>query len=74
MSEKNVLQSYEIETSFTFTGVFKVKAKNEQEARDLIENHCGLVLGGDIHSSLPEEIVDWNFDNHPIKETLDLMN
>lgn len=74
MSENNALQTYEIETSFTFTGVFKVQAKNEQEARDLIENHCGLVIGGEIHSSLPEETVDWDFDTHPLKETLELMN
>ena len=31
------------------------------------KKRCGLVLGGEIHSSLPNDEVDWEFDVHPEK-------
>ena len=30
---------------------------------------CGLVMGGDIHTDLDDDEVDWDFDTHPYKET-----
>ena len=57
-------QIFEIETAFTFTGTFSVKAKSEEDARKAIEKHCGLVLGGGIHSTLPEDEIDWDFTMH----------
>jgi hypothetical protein len=58
---------YEVPVSFVFTGTFKVKAENMQQAHEYVDKHCGLVLGGDIHSSLPEDVVDWDFDMNPEK-------
>lgn len=59
---------FNVETRFVFSGVFKVEAENEKEAERLVTEQCGLVLGGNIHSSLPDDMVDWEFDMHPDKK------
>lgn len=61
---------YKIRTQFVFDGNFIVKAKNGKEAIENIENHCGLVIGGDIHSALPEDEIDWEFPVHPVKRIM----
>jgi hypothetical protein len=33
----------------------------------MVEKHCGLVLGGSIHTTLDDDMVDWNFPVHPEK-------
>ncbi len=55
---------YKVSTEFVFSGVFEVKAENREQAKSYINNDCGLVLGGNIHSTL-DEWIDWNFDTHP---------
>ena len=37
------------------------------EAKEYVDHHCGLVLGGDIHSTLDDEDVEWDFPCHPEK-------
>ena len=58
---------YAVRTRFVFDGLFLVNAVNVVQAREYVENHCGLVLGGNIHSTLSEEAVDWDFPVHPEK-------
>ncbi|WP_010253554.1 hypothetical protein [Treponema primitia] len=58
---------YAIKTRFIFQGTFSVEAENKSQAKEYVEKHCGLVLGGDIHSSLPCEDADWDFPVHPEK-------
>ena len=58
---------YAVRTRFAFDGLFLVSAVNEARAREYVENHCGLVLDGNIHSTLSEEAVDWDFPVHPEK-------
>lgn len=60
-------KEYAIKTKFVFEGTFTVKAHDKKQAREFVEKHCGLVLGGDIHSSLPSDEIDWNFSVHPQK-------
>ena len=60
-------KSYKVRTKFIFTGEFIVKAESKEQAKEYVEKHCGLVLGGDIHSSLPDEDVNWDFKQHPEK-------
>ena len=62
------MKEFEVKTHFVFDGVFKVKALNRRQAEELVQKHCGLVIGGDIHSSLPSEDIDWNFSVHPEKQ------
>jgi len=62
------MKQYEIKTKFIFEGIFRVNAENREEARKNIEQDCGLVMGGNIHTTLNDEDVDWNFDTHPEKK------
>lgn len=45
-----------------------MEAFNREEAKELILKECGLVMGGDIHTTLPDGEVRWNFDTHPEKQ------
>lgn len=63
MEKKKV---YTVKTKFVFTGEFKVYAASPSDARQSIEHHCGLVLGGDIHTTTPD-VLDWDFPVHPDK-------
>jgi hypothetical protein len=58
---------YEVDTRFVFSGKFFIEAENREQAREYVDKHCGLVIGGNVHSTLSEEEVDWEFDVHPDK-------
>lgn len=58
---------YTVPMKFVFSGEFYIKADSQEQAEEYAQKHCGLVIGGDIHSTLPDENVDWNFDVHPEK-------
>ena len=58
---------YRVRTQYIFDGVFDVVAESKEDAREKILQNCGLVIGGSIHSTLPEEVVNWAFDRHPNK-------
>jgi hypothetical protein len=60
-------KKYTIKTKFVFEGKFYVKAKSRNQACEFVEKHCGLVMGKDIHSTLSDEVVGWDFDVHPKK-------
>jgi hypothetical protein len=61
---------YEVQTKFVFSGTFNIEAKNAAQAKEFVQKHCGLVIGGDIHTTLSEEDCDWDFDVHPDKITV----
>ena len=65
---KKQMKQYTVTVRFTFEGTFKVKATNRMEACKHVEEDCGLVLGGNIHSTLPDEEVNWDFPIHPEKQ------
>lgn len=58
---------YAVPAKFVFSGTFRIKAESQAHAEEYVREHCGLVLGGKIHSSLPDDDVDWEFDVHPEK-------
>ena len=60
-------KTYSIPVEFIFRGTFRIKADSQQKAKSLVRDNCGLVLGGTIHSSLPEEEIRWDFPVHPKK-------
>lgn len=64
MSDK---KEYTVKTKFVFEGEFYIKAESKEQAREFVEKHCGLVIGGDIHSTLPDQDVNWQFNVHPKK-------
>ena len=56
---------YRVRTQYIFEGVFEVVAESREEARQKVIQDCGMVMGGNIHSSLPDDEVNWAFDIHP---------
>ena len=56
---------YRVRMQYIFEGVFEVVAKSWEDARQKVIQDCGLVMGGNIHSTLPDEEVNWAFSNHP---------
>lgn len=66
------MKTYKVPVTFSFSGTFFITASSSNNAREKAEQHCGLVMGGGIHSSLPIEDVDWDFPFHPEKKTGDV--
>jgi hypothetical protein len=60
-------KEYTVKTKFIFEGEFYVEAESREQALEFVGKHYGLVIGGNIHSTLPDEDVNWNFDVHPKK-------
>ena len=59
---------YRIRTQYVFEGVFDAVADSKEEARQKVLQDCGLVMGGSIHSTLPDDEINWAFDIHPNKQ------
>ena len=56
---------YRVRTQYIFEGVFEVVAERREEARQKVIQDCGLVMGGNVHSTLPDEEINWAFSTHP---------
>ena len=66
-------QRFLVYTEYVFDGVFDVVAESIEEARQKVLQHCELVMGGSIHSTLPDEEVNWAFNRHPNKRISRIM-
>lgn len=62
------MAKYKVPIRFIFSATFTVEAKSASDARLLVDENCGLVLGGDIHSTLNDEDVEWECYKHPDRE------
>ena len=58
---------YRVRTQYIFEGVFEVVAESKEDAQQKVLQNCGLVMGGSIHSTLPDNEINWAFDRHPNK-------
>ena len=58
---------YRIRMRYIFEGVFEVVAESKEDARQKVLQNCGLVMGGSIHSTLPDDEINWSFGRHPNK-------
>lgn len=67
MSEK---KEYEVVVRYTFDVKYKIKAKSKLEAETHAIAHCGLMLGSQINTSLPDGDVDWEASAHPEKKLI----
>jgi hypothetical protein len=63
--EGGIMKRYAIKSRFIFEGYFFIHAENKAQAAEYVEQHCGLFMGGSIHTTLPDEAVDWDFPIHP---------
>lgn len=59
------MKKIEVKVRYLFEGTYTVAADDRNEARTMVTRDCGLVLGGDIHTTLDDDDVDWEFDVHP---------
>ena len=53
---------YRVRTQYIFEGVFEVVVESKEDARKKVIQNCGLVMGGNIHSTLPDEEVNFPSD------------
>ena len=60
---------YRVKTQYIFEGVFEVLADSKEDAQQKVLQDCGLVMGGRIHSTLPDEEINWAFSTHPEVKT-----
>ena len=58
---------YRVRTQYVFEGVLDVVAESKEYVRQKVLQHCGLVMSGSIHSTLPDDEINWAFDRHPNK-------
>ena len=67
-------QRFLVYTQYVFDGVFDVVAESKKEALQKVLQNCGLAMGGSIHSTLPDDEINfssnalnnsWAFDIHP---------
>ena len=56
---------YRVRTQYIFEGVFDVVAESKEDARQKVIQNCGMVMGGNIHSTLPDNEINWAFSTHP---------
>ena len=58
-------KKYRVQTQYIFKGIFEVLADSKENAQQKVLQDCGLVMGGSIHSTLPDEEINWAFSTHP---------
>lgn len=64
------MKKIEVKVRYLFEGTYTVAADDLNEARTMVTRDCGLVLGGNIHTTLDDDEVDWEFDIHPDMQIL----
>ena len=55
---------YRVRTRYIFEDVFEVVAESRKEARQKVIRDCGVVMGGNVHSTFPDEEINWAFSSH----------
>lgn len=67
------MTKYEVKVRYAFDGTYTVAAEDRDEAMDMVSEDCGLVLGGNIHTTRDDdEVLDWNFGIHPDMQILSI--
>ena len=60
------MTKYNVQVRYIFEGTYTVAAEDREEAERMVSEDCGLVLGGNIHTTRDDdEVTDWDFDCHP---------
>ena len=67
------MAKYDVRVRYAFEGTYTVAAEDRDEAKRMVNDDCGLVLGGDIHTTRDDdEVLDWDFCIHPDTRILSL--
>ena len=65
------MAKYDVKVRYAFEGTYTVVAEDRDQAERMVTEDCGLVLGGNIHTTCgDDEVTDWNFDCHPDVQVL----
>lgn len=65
------MAKYDVKVKYAFEGTYTVVAEDRDQAERMVTEDCGLVLGGNIHTTCgDDEVTDWNFDCHPDVQVL----
>ena len=65
------MAKYEVRVRYAFEGTYKVVAEDRDEAERMVTEDCGLVRGGNIHTTRDDdEVTDWRFGSHPDMQIL----
>ena len=56
---------FRVRTQYIFEGVFEVVAESREDARQKVIQDCGMVMGGSIHCTLPDDEINWAFSAQP---------
>ena len=67
------MNKYDVKVRYAFEGTYTVAAEDRDEAKRMVSEDCGLVLGANIHTTLDDEEVDWNFGIHPDMQLLSVV-
>ena len=51
------MKRYDIRVRYSFEGTYTVAAEDRDEAKRMVNDDCGLVLGGDIHTTRDDDEV-----------------
>lgn len=67
------MAKYKVKVRYIFEGTYTVVAEDREEAERMVSEDCGLVLGGNIHTTRDDdEVMDWNFGCHPDLQVLSI--
>ena len=62
----SIMEKYEVRVRYAFEGTYQVVAEDRDEAKRMVTEECGLVLGGNIHTTRSDdEVTGWNFGSYP---------
>jgi len=65
------MAKYDVRVRYSFEGTYKVVAEDRDDAERMVTEDCGLVLGGNIHTTRDDdEVTDWKFGSHPDMQIL----
>ena len=67
------MEKYKVKVRYIFEGTYTVAAEDREEAERMVTEDCGLVLGGNIHTTRDDdEVADWNFGCYPDTQVLSI--
>ena len=67
------MAKYKVKARYIFEGTYTVVAEDHDQAERMVTEDCGLVLGGNIHTTRDDdEVADWNFGCHPDLQILSI--
>lgn len=67
------MTKYKVKVRYIFEGTYTVVAEDREKTEAMVSEDCGLVLGGNIHTTRDDdEVTDWNFGCHPDLQVLSI--